>query len=385
MLSFPQNRNQYHLTHKIGAGQLSEIYMARCITNDNVVTIKIYNLEDQKFRNFKNILQTIKNNSSFWFNEFHQNLIHYYGSFFTDNKLWTISEFMDCGCCADALHQLYPNGIDDEILISSILKPVLLFLNYLHKDNKVYGYVSPKNILFSTQGNVKMNLILHPLIHSSDSYTPPEIKESVDQSSSTKNKKSSDIPLWAKVIKDKKSLSSPKEQKKANYTDKIDIYDIGITAITLAIGKNPGNDVIDLIRTKATLPNRSNFSSSFFDFVNSCIKSNATKRPTIEQLLQHKFIKNAQDQNYLQAMLTSLLLPMNQRCKAPASNEKPTEEIIYLDPKKASNCLFNLEGNTRNDVQTKKLSDDSKIRLITKTIGRITLLGPEENLDVYNK
>ena len=84
-------------------------------------------------------------------------------------------------------------------------------------------------------------------------------------------------------------------------------------------------------------------------------------------------------------MLTSLLLPMNQRYKAPASNEKPTEEIIYLDPNKASNCLFNLEGNTRNDVHTKKLSDDSKIRLITKTIGRITLLGPEESLDAFNK
>lgn len=367
MFSFLQVQSQYQIIHKIGSNKFSDIYIARCIPTNNVVAIKIYNLDDKNFDKLKCNLQELIGNTSFWFNEQHQNLIHYYGSFLSGLKLWCISEFMDCGSCLDALSQIYPSGIDNEILISTIIKSVVSFLAYLHKDNKVYRRICPNNIFFSANGEVKMDLIYTPVKELPDEqYIPPELKDSVKNISS-KHKDS-------------------EETKKDTYTEKIDIYDIGITAIALAIGKNPGKDVINYIRSKSALPNRSNFSSSFFDFVNSCIKVNPSKRPSAEQLLQHKFIKNAQNQNYLKVMLTSLILPLNQqqdRFLDQEINHEEKEENKQESKKEVEfDFLIDLQENIENSNNISK-QDDVNLKLRYKKIGRVTLAGPENALKCY--
>lgn len=393
MLSFLQVRNQYQIIYKVDSNKFTDIFIARCIPTNNVVTIKIHNLDDQIFNGFKCNFRALSSDVSFWFNEQHQNLIHYYGSFLYKYQLWSISEFMDCGSCTDALRQLYPNGIDNEIVISTIMKSVLSFISFLHKDNKTYQRISPNNILLSANGNVKMDLIYTLGKEFSDSqYIPPESKVSSPQKPppkvSPKNKKSDDAvtPLWAQKLNEHKEFER-QEPVSEKCSEKIDIWDIGITCIELAIGKSPDKDVIELIRSKSTLPNRNNFSSSFFDFINSCIKVNPAKRPSAEQLLQHKFIKSAQDPNYLKIMITSLLLPLNQQYERLNSNENNLEKYVH-QPTKPIDCAFDLPIKSKNaEKLPQKDGDndnfDTRIKYPTKKIGRVTLAGPENSLKQY--
>lgn len=387
MLSFLQVRNQYQIIYKIDSQKYSDIFIARCIPNNNVVTIKIYNLDDPNFDSTKCNLQILNKGTSYWLNKQHPNLIQYYGSFLCGYQLWSISEFMDCGSCTDALRQLYPNGIDNEILISTIIKSVLTFISSMHKDNKVYQRICPSNIFLSALGNVKMDLICTTgKYDQNDQYIAPEIKEETSLNKKKGSSSGKNAPPWAKAIKEHKKIEKNDNSKKDSFSEKIDIYDIGITCIELATGKSPGNDVIELVRSKSSLPNRNNFSSSFFDFVNSCIKVKASKRPTAEQLLQHKFIKSAQDSNYLKAMLTSLLLPLNQQHERLKPDEKNLDEYIHFHSN-GIKCSFEIPNDeisksSDENINTKK-EENKETQYPKKKIGRITLAGPENSLKEY--
>src|SRR3990167_1254223 len=81
------------------------------------------------------------------------------------------------------------------------------------------------------------------------------------------------------------------------YGIEADIWSLGITAIEMANGKPPHHqfhhgEVIFVIPESPppTLPNSSNWSDDFHNFVTVCLQKDPVLRPSADQLLQHPFI-----------------------------------------------------------------------------------------------
>ncbi|OHS96195.1 STE family protein kinase [Tritrichomonas foetus] len=395
--TFPQLKSQYQILHKIGEGEFSEVFIARCVTNNKIVSVKTIDLDACRFD-----LSSLRRILSMWLNFRHPNVVRYYGSFVSENSLWIINELIDCGPLSDILKSIHSansalvnitelanpsdnssendedinpsnlsandmkdvDGFDDEILLSTIFKFILEFLVYFHRSRNVYRELMPKNIFLSSLGDVKLNSLREAssLIDSSQAKSPGNGQKAPHFL------KSCDCKYKAPEV-----LNTNNE-----YSEKSDIWSLGITAIELATGKNPyqemsNDETISAILDKESPTLYSNakskklsvkYSSPFMDFVNSCLKKNPEKRPTAEQLLQHKFIKMAKDKAYIRNVLTSQLTPLNQRYEISRMRRSRGKRRCIETSKSLSCVIFDLPGHNIGD---------SKLRMSTGMIPKISV------------
>ena len=63
----------------------------------------------------------------------HKNVVTYYVSFLDDSDLWLVMPLLGAGSVADVLKLKFAEGINDEVLIATILKQVIEGLRYFHE------------------------------------------------------------------------------------------------------------------------------------------------------------------------------------------------------------------------------------------------------------
>lgn len=102
---------------------------------------------------------------------------------------------------------------------------------------------------------------------------------------------------------------APEVIKQSGYDGKADIWSLGITALELANGEPPYADihpmkVLFLIPKNPPPQLQGNFSSSFKEFVELCLRKDPRERPTAKQLLQTSFIKKAGKPARLQELIS---------------------------------------------------------------------------------
>lgn len=292
-LSFPPDTTRYELKHIIGVGHASRVYESICKDNKQVLSIKTVELEDYPL-NF----DTIQRQTRFWSVCDHPNIVKYYGSFLNGSKIWMLSEYMESGSLEDILRSDYPEGLETEALIATLLKDVLLALEYFHANHQIHRDLRSNNILVSGDGIAKL----------SDFGMASSLIKGGQRKMSTLSMYGDPCYMAPEILKNENG-----------YSEKTDIWSLGLTAIELGTGKMPYSDLkfmealAEIIDNEPPALPEKGYSSAFKEFVKLCCTKDPEKRPTASLLLSHKFIKQAKNSEYVVEYLVSQTEPQSTR------------------------------------------------------------------------
>ena len=139
------------MIREIDCNNYSKQFIARCLTNSKLVAMKKINLEIFPFT-----IEGLRNEINYWVMLDHPNMLKYYGSFVEKTFLYIIVEYIDGWELSDILKERHPNGFKDEVLIASILHPVLTFLSYYHQMHYIHRSLESKHIFLKMDGDVKV-------------------------------------------------------------------------------------------------------------------------------------------------------------------------------------------------------------------------------------
>ena len=236
------------------------------------LAIKSIKLYDKNTRNqFKNDLKVLLGSNQC------ENIVSFYGAFFTEGNVKILLEFMNLGSLDKILKDIkkkkFPPPCIPENILSKITKQILLGLRYLHKEkHQIHRDIKPANILMNTAGVVKL--------------TDFGISRSLENNQ-----------IYLKTFVGSRSYMSPERITGKKYSYSSDIWSLGLVIYELATGKEPygeGDDfltqITKIVENDEPRLDSNIFSKEFCDFIEKTVKKEPEKRSDVEELLNHPWI-----------------------------------------------------------------------------------------------
>ncbi len=204
-----------------------------------------------------------------------------------------------------------------------VINQILLALNYIHSNNIMHRDLKPENILLENSDPKVLNIKLSDFGFAT--YYSKNAGESLQCGS----------PLYM----------APEIINCEEYTEKVDIWSTGVITFILLSGKAPFSgkrkeEILRSIETKGLSfsdPLWQKISTKAKDFISSCLKRDASERPSAFELLEHPWIReNVNDR-------ASILDSQTQACivdnmDAFRKNSKFQNGIISLMANLHSGC-----------------------------------------------
>ena len=237
------------------------------------LAIKSIKLYDKNTRNqFKNDLKVLLGSSNQC-----ENIISFYGAFFTEGNVKILLEFMNIGSLDKILKDIKKKKFNPpcipEIILSKITKQILLGLRYLHKEkHQIHRDIKPANILMNSAGIVKL--------------TDFGISRSLENNQ-----------IYSKTFVGSRSYMSPERITGKKYSYSSDIWSVGLVIYELATGKEPygeGDDfltqITKIVENDEPRLDDKIFSKEFCDFIEKTVKKEQENRADVDELLNHPWI-----------------------------------------------------------------------------------------------
>ncbi|KAL6262329.1 dual specificity mitogen-activated protein kinase kinase 4-like [Pogonomyrmex barbatus] len=212
-------------------------------------------------------------------------IVQFYGALFKEGDCWICMELMDTSL--DKFYKFIYERLNERIpecILGKITVATVKALNYLKEKLRIiHRDVKPSNILLDRRGNIKL----------CDFGISGQLVDSI-----ARTRDAGCRPYMAPERID--------PQRARGYDVRSDVWSLGITLMEVATGYFPypkWNSVFEQLYqvVQGDPPrlspneNGNHFTMDFVNFVNTCLIKEETQRPKYNKLLEHPFIRRAEE------------------------------------------------------------------------------------------
>eukprot|EP01105_Mastigella_eilhardi_P012127 TRINITY_DN2790_c0_g1_i4.p1 TRINITY_DN2790_c0_g1~~TRINITY_DN2790_c0_g1_i4.p1 ORF type:complete len:872 (-),score=204.74 TRINITY_DN2790_c0_g1_i4:16-2631(-) len=251
----------FRLGDKIGEGAYAKVYKALDSQTGKVLAVKkfISGLDQDALTSVMKEVRVLQQLD-------HKHILKIHGLHEESGCFFIFLEYCENGSLLDMLKEF--SALPEE-LVSQFVSQVLQGLVYLHNQEIVHRDLKCANLLINKMGELKIA-----------DFGVAAVLEGTRASFTIVGS-----PYWM----------APEIITESGHNTKSDIWSLGCTVIELITGHPPFYDLPNIRAlykvVQSEIPIPENISEDLRHFLHLCLQKDPTKRPTSEQLLEHKWIK----------------------------------------------------------------------------------------------
>lgn len=273
---------QYELQELVGKGSFGRVYKATTIQTGLLVAVKIIDIEESDTLNPKladtysdlikeiNALQLLSDSGA-------KNINHVIEALPVGQSMWMVTEYCAGGSVATLMRPTAPGGLLEKWIIP-IVREVAEAIHWVHGQGIIHRDLKCANVLVTETGDVQL----------CDFGVAGVIETKVDKRSTFIG-----TPHW---------MAPELFDKDASYGTEVDIWAFGAMVYEIASGLPPNVTAgIDFSRLGSHLKHHTprlegdQYSAGLRDLVAYCLQHDVAKRPTVEQVQLHRYIRNTEE------------------------------------------------------------------------------------------
>jgi mitogen-activated protein kinase kinase 1 len=264
--------SQFRLGPELGRGEGGGVRVAL-----HEPTAQLYALKEISIANVQQRHQLMKEVESHHGCGQMRDIVKLNDFFYDEGRVYLVLELMDWGSLQHLVEQQQQQQARmNELVLSIILRRISNALHFLHTQrNLIHRDLKPGNVVICQAGDVKLSDfgVSRVLEHGAKGQT------------------------FVGTV----GYMSPERLQGCEYSQKADIWSLGIIAIECALGQHPFTradgpppplfEIMQRVVVEdVPLPAQSGLSAACEDLIRKCLHKDENQRPSAEQLLQHPFL-----------------------------------------------------------------------------------------------